>query len=167
MIVKPFRALRPRTDLTERLHAMLLVLGPSVLIGISAAHPSTSFVPKAVQEATIALDFANVTKRVASFAELPVRSLLVHRGANYVRAASPGWIEALINADIEASGALLQTLRAIADADMNIQRAARILSKHPNTVYHRIERIRDLTSLDGQRYHQLTELLLAADCRQS
>jgi hypothetical protein len=156
-----------QADLTERLHAMLLVLGPSVLIGISAAHPSTSFVPKAMQEATIALDFADVTKRVASFAELPVRSLLVHRGANYVRAASPGWIEALINADIQASGALIRTLRAIADADMNIQKAARILGKHPNTVYHRIERIRDLTSLDGQRYHQLTELLLAADCRQS
>lgn len=156
-----------QADLTERLHTMLLVLGPSVLIGISAAHPSTSFVPKAVQEATIALDFADVTKRVASFAELPVRSLLVHRGANYVRAASPGWIEALVKADIQTGGALLRTLRAIADADMNIQRAARILGKHPNTVYHRIERIKDLTSLDGQRYHQLTELLLAADCRQS
>jgi purine catabolism regulator len=156
-----------QVDLTERLHTILLVLGPAVLIGISAAHPSTSFVPKALQEATIALDFANVTKRVASFAELPVRSLLVHRGADYVRAASPGWIDALINADIQASGTLLQTLRAIADADMNIQKAARILGKHPNTIYHRIERIRDLTSLDGQRYHQLTELLLAADCRQS
>ncbi|MGI9434307.1 MAG: helix-turn-helix domain-containing protein, partial [Geminicoccaceae bacterium] len=70
-------------------------------------------------------------------------------------------------ADIQTGGALLRTLRAIADADMNIQRAARILGKHPNTVYHRIERIKDLTSLDGQRYHQLTELLLAADCRQS
>ena len=142
-----------QADLTERLHAMLLVLGPSVLIGISAAHPSTSFVPKALQEATIALDFADVTKRVASFTELPVRSLMVHRSADYVRAASPAWISALIEADIQASGTLLKTLRAIADADMNIQKAARILGKHPNTIYHRIERIRDLTSLDGQRYH--------------
>ncbi|MEM7043282.1 MAG: helix-turn-helix domain-containing protein, partial [Pseudomonadota bacterium] len=145
-----------QADLNERLHAMLLVLGPAVLVGISVAHPSTSFVPKALQEATIALDFADVTKRVASFAELPVRSLLVHRGADYVRAASPAWISALINADVQASGTLLQTLRAIADADMNIQKAARILGKHPNTIYHRLERIRDLTSLDGQRYHHLT-----------
>ncbi|MGI9509676.1 MAG: PucR family transcriptional regulator [Geminicoccaceae bacterium] len=153
--------------LAERLQAMLLVLGPAVLIGISTDQPSTSFVPKALQEATIALDFADVTKRVVPFTELPVRSLLVHRGADYVRAASPGWIDALVDADAEASGTLLQTLRAIADADMNIQKAARILGRHPNTIYHRIERIRDLTSLDGQRYHQLTELLLATDCRQS
>lgn len=154
-------------DLADRLRSRLGVLGPAVLIGISADHPSTSFIPKALQEATIALDFADVTKRVVSFAELPIRGLLVHRGADYVRAASPGWIDALIDADREASGTLLQTLRALADADMNIQKAARLLGKHPNTLYHRIERIRDLTGLDGQRFHQLTELLLAADCRQS
>jgi DNA-binding PucR family transcriptional regulator len=47
---------------------------------------------------------------------------------------------------------------------MNIQKAARFLGKHPNTVYTRIERIRELTGRDGQRYHDLTELLLAADC---
>ncbi len=50
---------------------------------------------------------------------------------------------------------------------MNIQKAARILGNHPNTVYNRIERIKNLTSLDGQRYHELTELLLAADCHRS
>ncbi|MDH3662632.1 MAG: helix-turn-helix domain-containing protein, partial [Alphaproteobacteria bacterium] len=126
--------------------------------------PSTSFIPKALQEATNALDFASVSQRVVAFAELPVRGLLVHRGASYVRAALPGWIDAFIEADAEASGRLTQTLRAIADADMNIQKAARLLGKHPNTIYNRIERIRDLTSLDGQRYHDLTELLLAADC---
>ena len=53
----------------------------------------------------------------------------------------------------------------MADADMNVQKAARLLGKHPNTVYTRIERIRELTGLDGQRYHDLTELLLAADSR--
>ena len=46
---------------------------------------------------------------------------------------------------------------------MNVQRAARAIGKHPNTVYARLNRIKDLTKLDGQRYHDLTELLLAAD----
>ena len=98
------------------------------------------------------------------FADLPVRGLLVHHGADYVRAASPAWIDAFTHADNEASGALVQTLSAIADADMNIQKAARLLGRHPNTIYNRIERIRDITNLDGQRYHDLNELLLAADC---
>ncbi|MEZ5932321.1 MAG: helix-turn-helix domain-containing protein [Alphaproteobacteria bacterium] len=154
-------------SLAERLQAKFLLLGPAVLIGISADHPSTSFVPKAMQEATIALDFASVSQRVVAFADLPIRGLLVHRAADYVQSAAPAWMAAFASADARASGALVQTLRAIADADMNIQKAARSLGKHPNTIYARIERIRDLTGLDGQRYHQLTELLLAADCCRS
>jgi hypothetical protein len=155
----------PQANLAERIRPMLLVLGPAVLVGISADQPSTSYLPKALHEATIALDFASVTKRVVQFSELPVRGLLVHRGSDYVRSAPPAWAHALADADAKAAGTLLQTLRAVADADMNVQKAARILGKHPNTVYTRIERIRDLTGLDGQRYHDLTELLLAADCR--
>lgn len=154
-----------QASLAERLHDGLLLLGPAVLIGISADHPSTSFVPKALQEATIALDFASVSRRVVPFAHLPIRSLLVHRGADIVQSAAPVWMEPLAIADDKASGALVQTLRAIADADMNIQKAARSLGKHPNTVYARVERVRDLTGLDSQRYHDLMELLLATDCR--
>ncbi len=128
---------------------MLLVLGPAVLVGVSADHPSTSFLPTALHEATIALDFASVKNRVVQFSSLPIRGLLVHRGTEYIQSAPPNWVAALIASDAKAGGALVQTLRAIADADMNMQKAARILGKHPNTVYTRIERIRDLTGLDA------------------
>ena len=153
-----------QADLTERIRPLLLVLGPAVVVGISTDQPSTSFLPKALHEATIALDFANVTNRVVQFSDLPVRGLLVHRGADHVRSAPPKWAQSLADADAKASGALVATLRAVADADMNVQQAARLLGRHPNTVYTRIERIRELTGLDGQRYRDLTELLLAADC---
>jgi sugar diacid utilization regulator len=59
---------------------------------------------------------------------------------------------------------MVATLRAMASADMNVQQAARLLGKHPNTIYARLARLRDITGLDGQRYNDLTELLLAADC---
>ena len=154
----------PQSGLTERIRPLLLTLGPSVLVGAGADHPSTSFLPKAFNEASIALDFASVTQRVVHFSDLPIRSLLVHRGADYVRSAPPVWAQALAEADAKAAGAVIQTLRAVADADMNVQKAARKLGKHPNTVYARIERIKDLTGLDGQRYRDLTELLLAVDC---
>jgi hypothetical protein len=153
-------------NLAERIRPLLLLLGPAVLVGISADHPSTSFVPKALQEATVALEFATVNKRVALFAGLPIRALLVHRGADYARSVQQDWAQAFAAADAKASGKLIQTLRAVADADMNVQKAARILDKHPNTIYSRIERIRELTELDAQRYHDLTELLLAAECWQ-
>jgi hypothetical protein len=154
-----------KTGLAERLRTLLLALGPAVLVGISNDHPSTSFLPKALQEATMALEFASVAKRVVQFSDLPIRGLLLHRGSDYVRSATPNWVDAFVDANTKSGGSLIQTLRAVADADMNVQQAARILGKHPNTIYTRIERIKDLTGRDGQRYHDLTELLLAADCQ--
>lgn len=153
-----------QADLSERVLPLLMVMGPAVLVGVSSDHPSTSFIPKAFAEAAAALEFASVAKRVVAFAELPVKDLLIQRGADAVRAAPPKWIAALAEADAKASGALVETLRAVAAADMNTQKAARLLAKHPNTVYTRLERIKALTGLDGQRYRDLTELLLAADC---
>jgi sugar diacid utilization regulator len=84
-----------------------------------------------------------------------------------VQATPPNWVAALISADARAEGSLVKTLRAVAAADLNVQKAARFLGRHPNTVYTRIERVRNLTGLDGQRYRDLTELLLAADCWRS
>jgi hypothetical protein len=154
----------PQSNLADRVRPLLLVLGPAVLVGISTDHPSTSYLPKAVHQATIALDFANVANRVVQFSNLPIRDLLVHHGTDYVQAAPPNWVATLLSADAKAEGTLIETLRAVAKADLNVQKAARILGRHPNTIYTRIERVKILTGLDGQRYRDLTELLLAADC---
>jgi DNA-binding PucR family transcriptional regulator len=154
----------PGEDLADRLVLLFDVLGPSVLIGLSASHPSTAFVPKALYEAKIALDFATVARRIVRFGDLPIRELLVHRGNDYVQSAPKPWVQALITANQDADGSLVATLRAMADSDMNVQLAGRQLGKHANTVYARLERIKALTGLDGQRYRDLTELLLAADC---
>jgi len=157
----------PQTTLAERLRSLLLGLGPAVLVGTSTDQPSTSFLPRALHEATIALDFASVTKRVVQFSDLPIRSLMVHRGGDFVRLVAPNWVAALINADQKTKGSLIRTLQAVADADMNVQKAGRQLGVHPNTVYSRLGRIKELTGLDGQRHHDLVELLLAADCWQA
>ena len=154
----------PQPNLADRIRPRLLALGPAVLIGLSGDQPSTSFIPRGLHEATVALDFANVGERLVPFAELPIRRLLIHRGAGYVQSALPAWYAGLREADTKANGTLLETLRALADADMNLQRAARELGVHANTLYARIERINDLTGLNAQRYHDLTHLLLAADC---
>ena len=156
----------PQADLALRLNPLLLTLGPAVLVGVASDKPSTSFLPRAVQEATIALDFASVTRRVVQFSELPLRSLMLHRGGDYVRSVAPPWIASFVEADAKAKGALVATLRALADSDLNVQRAGRRLGLHANTVYARLARITDLTALDGQRHHDLVELLLAADCWQ-
>ena len=119
----------PQTILAERLRSLLLGLGPAVLVGMSTDQPSTSFLPSALHEATIALDFASVTKRVVQFSDLPIRSLMLHRGGDYVRLVAPNWVAALINADPKAKGSLIRTLQAVADADMNVQKAGRQLRR--------------------------------------
>ena len=154
----------PQTGLAERLSSMLLQWGPSVVVGVSADHPSTSAIPRALREASAALDFASVERRVVLFPTLPVRSLLAHAGGEYVRATAPAWSAALFTADARAHGNLLKTLAALADADLNVQEAGRRLGVHANTVYGRLARTRDLTGLDGQRFHDLVEMLLAVDC---
>lgn len=154
----------PQANLADRIQPRLTTLGPAVLIGLSSDQPSTAFIPRGLHEAAVALDFASVTERVVQFTALPIRRLLIHRGADYVQSAMPVWYPGFRDADAKSQGALVKTLRALADADMNIQGAARTLRVHPNTVYARIQRISDLTGLEAQRYHHLTDLLLAADC---
>ena len=52
-----------------------------------------------------------------------------------------------------------------ADAGMNALDASRRLKVHPNTVYQRLTRVSDMTGLDPLDYHDLGELLLAADLK--
>ncbi|MCW5735279.1 MAG: helix-turn-helix domain-containing protein [Enhydrobacter sp.] len=155
----------PQSSLAERLASLLLQWGPSVVVGVSADHPSTSAIPRAQREAFAALEFASVDRRVVRFSTLPLRSLLTHAGGEYVRATAPAWTAVLLDADAAAEGNLLKTLAALADSSLNVQAAARRLGVHANTVYGRLSRIRDLTGLDGQNFHDLVEMLLAADCR--
>lgn len=155
----------PQASLAERVKGPLLALGPAVLIGLSGDQASTSLIPRGVHEATVALDFANVTERLVPFYRISIRRLLIHRGADYVQSALPAWFARLCDADSSSKGHLVKTLHALADADMNVQAAARDLRVHPNTIYARIQRIKDLTGLDAHRYHDLTHLLLAVDCR--
>ena len=154
----------PQSSLAERLASMLLQWGPAVIAGVSTDHPSTSAIPRALREASAALDFAGVDRRVVLFPTLPVRSLLTHAGGEYVRATAPAWSVALFAADARADGKLLKTLAALADTNLNVQEAGRRLGVHANTVYGRLARIRDLIGLDGQSFHDLVEMLLAADC---
>ena len=57
-----------------------------------------------------------------------------HRAGDYVLAALPQWITDLFAADTRPPGALVRTLRALADADLNVLQVARWFKVHPNTV---------------------------------
>lgn len=152
----------PHSALAERVSNELSMVGNAALIGISNDVPSTSQIPGAYAEAQLALDLADVTRRVQEFSAIAPRQLMLHFAGEEMRGLLPGWSSKIVTLD--ANGALVATLRAYASADMNVLRAAEQLSVHPNTIYSRFQRIRDLTGLDARNYHMLTELLIVADC---
>lgn len=154
----------PETRIADRVYPLLRQVGPAALIGLSNDVPSTSHIPRAASEAQFALDFADVAHRVTRYADIPFRQMLVTQARDAVQSALPGWLGGFVAADGKARGALAATLRAYADADMNALRAAKSLGIHPNTLYARLQRIREATGLEPLGYHALTEMLLAIDC---
>ena len=154
----------PQTLVADRVYPLLRQVGPAALIGLSNDVPSTSHIPRAASEARLALDFANVADRVMLYSDIPFRQVLVTHARDAVQSALPAWLEVFTAGDRKSRGALTATLRAYADADMNALRAAKELGIHPNTLYARMRKIRDLAGLDPLNYHALTEMLLACEC---
>jgi len=154
----------PHIALAKRIATEASMLSNAVLIGVSNDVPSTSQIPNAYREAQLALDLASVTDRVVQFSEIPARRLLMHLAGEQFQRALPAWASKFNLADEKSGGALVTTLRAYANANMNVLKAADDLSVHPNTIYARMQRILDLTDLDARSYHALTELLIVAEC---
>lgn len=155
----------PNTALAERLKPELLTVGNAAFMGVSNDVPSTSQIPSAYRQAQLALELADATHRVVQFAEIPVRRLMLHLADGELKRVLPPWAYDFFPADDKTGGALGATLRAYADADMNVLKTAQILSIHPNTVYSRLQRVLDLTGLEARSFHQLSELLVVIDCR--
>ena len=154
---------RPHTALAERVAPQLRLVGPAALIGVSNDVPSTSHIPRALAEARLALDFADVANRVLHYSHIPFRQMLVAHARDRIQGARPSWIDDFAEIDRKSAGVLLETLRAYADADMNVLKTAKNLGIHPNTIYARMQKIRDATGQNALNYHALTELLLASD----
>ena len=154
----------PQSLLADRVYPQLRMVGPAAVIGLSTDAPSTSHIPRALSEATIALDFATVAERVVPYARVPFRHMLIRSASHGIHSVLPSWLDDLLLADKKSRGALLETLRAYADANMNVLQTAKVLSLHPNTIYARMQKINDLTGKNALAYHALTELLLATDC---
>ena len=154
-----------QTTLAEAIRPELMKLGPAVLIGVSTDQPSTAFIPNALEEARLALDFSSVGDRVVQYADIPIRPILLRAARSNEKLTLPAWVDRFVVANDKSRGALAATLRAYAEADMNVLKAAKLLSVHPNTIYSRVQRIDDLTGQNAFSFHDLNELLLAIDCR--
>jgi hypothetical protein len=155
----------PQSALAGRLQPQLLTVGIAARIGVSADVPSTSHIPKALEQATLALEFAEVANRVVQYTEIPMQRMMLRLARDELQAALPGWADALYVADKKMRGALGATLQAYASANMNVLQAAKLLKVHPNTIYSRVNKVQDITGKNALTFHELSELLLAMECR--
>jgi hypothetical protein len=151
----------PQTSVADRVYPALRQVGPAALIGLSNDAPSTSHIPKAANEARLALDLASVSNRVARYSDISLRQMLITQARSAGALSQPAWAEKLIAAD--RRGVLAATLRSYADCNMNAQKTAELRGIHPNTVYSRMQKIERLTGLNALQFHALSELLLALD----
>jgi hypothetical protein len=154
----------PRASLAKQIQETLAFAGNAVLIGVSNDVASTSQVPTAYREAAAALELATVSQRVVRFSEIPLPRLLLHFAAQDFQRVLPAWADAFHKANENARGILVTTIRAYADVDMNVLKAAQVLGVHPNTVYARLQRIADISGLDARSLHPLIDLLIVCDC---
>jgi sugar diacid utilization regulator len=153
----------PTSTLALRVTAELTTIGNAVLVGVSNDVPSTSQIPTAMREASLALELSNVTQRVVQISEIPIQRLLLHLAGEDFHRVMPLWHDRFLQANSKQRGALITTLRAYADANMNVLKSAELLSIHPNTIYARLEKILDITGLNAKNFHSLNELLIIAE----
>ena len=155
----------PRASLAKQIQETLAFVGNAAVIGVSNDVPSTSQVPTAYREAAAALELASVSQRVVRFSEIALTRLLLHFAAQQdFRRVLPPWTNDFYEANDYAKGTLIATLRAYADVDMNVLKAAQVLGVHPNTIYARLQRIADISGLDARSLHPLIDLLIVCNC---
>ena len=93
----------PRSTVAELIYPALKKVGPAALIGLSNDAPSTSHIPRAANEARLALDFASVATRVMRYS----KDLAAADGPRAEAQTSsnislPAWLDALMSQRTDA-----------------------------------------------------------------
>jgi sugar diacid utilization regulator len=128
-------------------------------IGISLDATDISALPQAYQEAERAVEFANAERPILHFADIDLMEFLVRRPDAAALRLIPDWAGRFMDVDSGRSGELTRTISQFADCNFNVKRTARHLDLHTNTVYFRLNRIRELTGIDPRSYAGLSLLL--------
>ncbi|HEV3498997.1 MAG TPA: helix-turn-helix domain-containing protein [Bradyrhizobium sp.] len=128
-------------------------------IGISLDATEISALPQAYQEAERAVEFTQPDRPVMHFAGIDLMEFLVRRPDAAALRLIPDWAGRFMDVDSGKSGELSRTISQFADCNFNVKRTARLLDLHTNTVYFRLNRIRELTGIDPRSYSGLSLLL--------
>jgi sugar diacid utilization regulator len=128
-------------------------------IGISLDVSDIAAVPQAYHEAERAVEFAEARRPVVHVADVDLVELVLRRPDAAALRLMPKWVDRFREADGVKVGELSSTIRAFADCNLNVKQTARRLELHTNTVYFRLNRIRELTGVDPRTFSGASLLL--------
>src|SRR5688572_10767818 len=144
-------------SIEERLATLPAPAGGWIAAGLSTPQDRLHEAPRAYAEALLALRIARRGRPVVSLASARLFDAMLAETSRAMRRLLPPWTRALIEED--PASALVPTLLAYVDADLNIARAAAHLAVHPNTVRYRLHRIEAITATSTKSFRDLIEIL--------
>jgi hypothetical protein len=131
----------------------------STRIGVSLDSNDVAHLPRALEEARTALDFASPAKPLMHFAAIDLSDFLVRRADGAAMRLLPGWVARFRSQNDAQATDFSRTVRAFADCSFNVKRTAQRLGVHTNTVYFRLNRIKKITGVDPRTYSGITSVL--------
>ena len=150
-------------DHLEAAHDRLRREGTTLAMGISTVADGVAELPRACLEARTALESVGDGGGVVALPRLSPLDYLVLRADDTARWLVDGRLRAFLDDDRGRGGVLTATVRAFADANLNLRLAAARLQVHPNTAQYRLRRIQERTGRNPRRVADLLDLLVAIE----
>lgn len=135
--------------------------GVPLAIGVSAIAEGIDELPQAYGEALTAVRFAGKDGGVASLTRLSSFQYLALCADSTAHRLQEPKVVCFLREDRSRGGVLVATIRAYAEADMNLKDAAANLHVHPNTAQYRFQRVEELCGLNPKRFADLQTLTVA------
>ncbi|MET8581441.1 helix-turn-helix domain-containing protein [Streptomyces collinus] len=149
----------------EAVRERLARQGTVLCMGISTVAQGAAELPRAYAEARAALDLVPGAGGVAALPRLSPFDYLALRADDLARQLVDPRVRAMLAEDRGRGDTLAVTIRAFAEADLNLRLAADRLRVHHNTAHYRLRRIEERTGRNPRRIADLLELLVALAIR--
>jgi len=150
-------------DHLEAAHDRLRREGTTLAMGISTVANGVAELPRACLEARTALGSVTDGGGLVALPRLSPFDYLVLRADDTARWLVDARLRAFLDDDRARGGVLIATVRAFADANLNLRLAAGRLQVHPNTAQYRLRRIEERTGRNPRRIADLLDLLVAIE----
>jgi sugar diacid utilization regulator len=148
-------------DRVDALQDRLRSEGIALAMGVSTVAEGVGELPRAYQEAHVALSSVGAEGGVEALPRLSAFDYLALHADETARRLVDPHLRAFLDEDRDRGQVLTKTIRAVVEADLNLRVAAERLQVHPNTAQYRLRRIEERTGRNPRRMADLLDLLVA------